>query len=136
MQMGVKDLLERGFPVSQEQVDPLAAESRGAERLDESHGDYEHPRPGCLIQIGQVRSVSLRDDQEVARRNRPDIHEGKQIRVVIDDARRGTTSDDRAEDAIGSAVSCGSGQSRRGIPHSELLPLCRTGSTGWKGESW
>ena len=75
--MRVKDLLERRFAVSQEEIDPLATEFRGSERLDEPHGDHKHPRPYRLIQIGQIRSVSLGDDQEVAGRDRPDIHEGK-----------------------------------------------------------
>ena len=75
--MRVKDLLERGFPISQKQVDPLAAECRRAESFGESHGDHEHPRPYRLIQIGQKRRVSLGDDQQVAGRDRPDIHEGK-----------------------------------------------------------
>ena len=62
VQMSVKDLLERRFPVRLKEVDSLAAKSGSAQRLGEPHGDREHPRSGRIIQIGQVRSMPLRDD--------------------------------------------------------------------------
>ncbi len=98
--MGVKDLLKGGFAVGQEEVDALATKPGGTERSGEPHGDGEHLSPSGLIEIGQVRSVPLGDHQQMTGCDRPDIHEGKQIRIVIDDARRGPAGHDRAEDAV------------------------------------
>ena len=98
--MGVKDLLERGFPVGQEEVDPLATQPGGMERPGEPHSDGEHPGPGRLIEIGQIRCVPLWDHQQMTGGDGSNRQEGEQIRIVMDDARRGAAGDDRAENAV------------------------------------
>jgi hypothetical protein len=62
--------------------------------------DLEDARREPLRYVSHARDVLVRDDEEVARRHRPDVHEGGDELVAVDEARRQPARDDAAEHAL------------------------------------
>lgn len=71
----------------------------GAERR-QPHRHGHHPRSQRLIQSTQIWHMRLRDDGQMTERHWPDVHDGENLVIVMDDADFAFISDDRADDAV------------------------------------
>jgi hypothetical protein len=88
MQMQVKDLLPGCFSVGQKKVEPFAQDTGSPERRCQPLGNLEDMSPRLTIHLGQAGGVDTGNDQQVARVDRLDIHEGHNKIIGIDDACR------------------------------------------------
>ena len=96
----VEDVLKRGLAVGDEDVDPLAADAAGTDRLLHAHRDAEGVRPGVLVHVGHRRRVLLRDEQDMPGVDGMEVHEPEEPLVFEDDARLCLARDEGAEHAL------------------------------------
>lgn len=99
VQVRMEHFLPRHFAVCEEEIDALALHATAAQRRGHSLSDFEHSPAGDCIKFRQVRRVLNRNDEQVPRVDRPDVHEGADQFVAVDDAGRSTAGDDVTEDA-------------------------------------
>jgi hypothetical protein len=100
MQVHVKDLLHGGLAVRKEEVDTLALQTTRTLGSDDALRDLHEATSRLTFELGQVSDVSCRDDEDVPRIHRLDIHEGGAVFVAIDERARHLTRQDAAEDTI------------------------------------
>lgn len=100
MQMNMEDFLPRNSSVGEVQIHSVDGERSGTHRRGDLLRDGEDPGTVVGIERGQSTGMALRHDQEMAGCERPNIHEGKNVRIVVDDTGLGLTGDDGTEDAV------------------------------------
>ena len=89
-----------GTKLTKKVVDALAAEARGADRLLHPHGDAEDVRSRLLVEVGQQGRMLACDEQDVARRDRIQVHEADDALVLVHDARLAPSGQELAEEAL------------------------------------
>ena len=101
VEVNVEDVLAGRLAVGQEEVDPLAADPRCADRGGHALG-HAHQVGGILgVQAGQGGGVGTGDHQQVARDGRANVHKGQGPLILVDQAGRLPAGDDAAKDAVG-----------------------------------
>ena len=87
MQVNVKNSLRGRFPIRQKEVHPLTFQVSFAQRGGDVPRCAEHPRALVIFQVRQVRSVPVRDDQQMTGVDGLDIHKKGRAGVVpVDEA--------------------------------------------------
>lgn len=100
MEMGMKYLLEGGFPVCQEKVHSLAAKAASPKRLGESVTYAEHMRPRFLVQFLKIGGVVFGNDQQVTGIYRSGVHKSEDEFVFEDDVGGHAAANYLAEEAV------------------------------------
>ena len=99
VEMHMEHLLPRGLSVGQEEVDTVSPEARPSNSSSKSLSHAEQMAAQGRLKIRKVWRVREGNDQQVARRNRPDVHEGNASVVTMHDARWSVPRHDVTEDA-------------------------------------
>jgi hypothetical protein len=101
VKVDVKNLLHRRLAVRQEEIDPFAAHAALTNCRGHTLPDA-HQVGGCLrISIREVRGVLNRNDENVPRIDRLDIHEGGDSSISKNEASWNVACEDTTEDAVG-----------------------------------
>ena len=82
----VKDFLTGHLTIRQKEINTLALHTGITYRLRQTHYDLEEMHTGFLIHLSQVSAMLLGNNHELAAIDRPDIHEGDDNIILIDDA--------------------------------------------------
>lgn len=106
VEVGVGHLLEGDFAVRQEEVDPVARQTRRAQSRGEPLTHDEQVRPEILGDVCERRKVVVRDDEQVARCDRVVIEERRHALIAIHQRGIGPADRDAAEDAISGRIGC------------------------------
>ena len=119
VKMSVEDFLTGSLAVSQEDVEPLTADTGCLDRSLKANGHIEKVCAGGLVEISERGRVTTGNNEHVPRIDRLDVHERDRDIVVIDDAGRLVAGENFTEDACGQlwsrAADCPSlGCDRRG----------------------
>lgn len=85
MEVGVEYFLEGGFTVGQEQVHSLTAKATSTKGHGESVADAKHMCARFRLQFLKIGGVVFRNDKDMARIHRTDIHESEHVLVLEDD---------------------------------------------------
>ena len=100
MQMSVEHILSGGFTVGEEEVHAFTTQAGRTKCLRSPPAGFEHRRPILRVDLGEVRRVVSRDDEEMPAHDRPDVHERHNPLVLIEQAALGFAGGDSAEDAV------------------------------------
>ena len=100
MQVGVEHLLERGLAVGQKQVDPIAWQPGCSKRRGQPCRNRIHTQIEVFGDLSEQSVVLVRDDDQVARRDRGVVEEGRHAIIAIDHAGLCSTRCDVTEDAV------------------------------------
>jgi hypothetical protein len=99
--MSVEDILTGSHAVSQENVEPLAADTGCVDRSLKANGRIEKVCADRFVEISERRHVTAGHNEHVPRIDRLDVHERDHDIVVIDDARGLAAGENFTEDACG-----------------------------------
>jgi hypothetical protein len=99
VKMHVEHFLSRSLTVGQKEVDAVSPETRPSNSSRKSFSYAEQMSAHGRLELREVWRVSDRNDQEVARRDGSDVHEGNASVVTMHDARWRVSCHDVTEDA-------------------------------------
>ncbi len=97
----MEDLLTRRFAIGEKQVDPFTRKAGRPEGRGHPRSQSGDVGEEAVVEIRKHHDVVVGDDQQMTRRDRSVIEEGRDSVVSIDEAGRGPPGHDVAEDAAG-----------------------------------
>ena len=105
VEMDVEDVLARSLAVCEQEVDALTSQAGRSKTACRGLGDSKHPRPVLRVQLGERRRVRSRDDEDVPRLDRREVHERERPLVLVHDAHLAVAGREQAEDALAPGTS-------------------------------
>ena len=100
MQMDVEYFLHGCFAIGKKQIHAFAAQATLSKCCREAVTHAKEVGSGLGIDIGQIRRVLIRNDEQMAWIDRLNIQKGGTLGITRDDARWDASVQDTTEDAI------------------------------------
>lgn len=93
----MEDHLTSDLPIRVEGIDALARDAAFPNRLPNPLADDGHPSPGFLGNVRKIDEVFPREDDDVAKGHRPDVHDRQNTLILMHEAQGQTAGNDLTE---------------------------------------